>query len=120
MFDRIKTLMTRWQDAKEIDAMSARELDDLGMTRDQVRAFSRLPADIAGRVAHMASIFGVSAAELQRNNQAYHEILSTCSTCRDRTKCSQLLAQGDVASVQEAAFCLNAEVFEAHSAKPVA
>ena len=47
MFDRIKTLMTRWQDAKEIDALSERDLDDLGMTRDQVLAFSRMPADIA-------------------------------------------------------------------------
>ena len=120
MFDRIKTLMTRWQDAKEIDAMSARELDDLGMTRDQVLAFSRMPADIADRVTHMAAIFGLSAEEVQRNQQDYHAILSTCSTCRDRTKCSHLLGRGADALASEASFCLNAEVFEANTTQPAA
>ena len=105
MFDRIKTLMTRWQDAKEIDALSERDLDDLGMTRDQVLAFSRMPADIA---------------DLRRNQQDYRDILSTCSTCRDRAKCSHLLGRGADALAAEATFCLNAEVFEANTAQPAA
>jgi uncharacterized protein YjiS (DUF1127 family) len=120
MFDRIKTLMTRWQDAKEIDALSERDLDDLGMTRDQVLAFSRMPADIADRVTHMAAIFGLSDADLRRNQQDYRDILSTCSTCRDRAKCSHLLGRGADAVASEASFCLNAEVFEARAAQPAA
>ena len=120
MFDRIKTLMTRWQDAKEIDALSERDLDDLGMTRDQVLAFSRMPADIADRVTHMAAIFGLSDADLHRDQSEYHEILSTCSTCRDRAKCSHLLGRGADALAAEATFCLNAEVFESHATQPAA
>ena len=120
MFERIKTLMTRWQDAKEIDALSERDLDDLGMTRDQVLAFSRMPADIADRVTHMAAIFGLSDADLHRNQQDYRDILSTCSTCRDRAKCSHLLGRGADALAAEATFCLNADVFEAHAAQPAA
>jgi hypothetical protein len=119
MFTRIKTLMTRWQDAQEIDAMTARELDDLGMTRDQVLAFSRMPPDIADRVTHMAAIFGLSAEEVQRNQQDYHAILSTCSTCRDRAQCSHLLARGTDVWPSEASFCLNAEVFESRAAQPL-
>ena len=38
MFDRIKALTHRWQDLKEIAQLSQRDLDDLGMTRDQVEA----------------------------------------------------------------------------------
>ena len=119
MFTRIKTLMTRWQDAQEIDAMTARELDDLGMTRDQVLAFSRMPPDIADRITHMAAIFGLSDADLHRNQQDYRDILSTCSTCRDRAKCSHLLARGTDVWPSEASFCLNVEVFESRAAQPL-
>lgn len=120
MFERIKSLMERWHDIKEIDALSERDLDDLGMSRDQVQAFARMPRDISDRVKHMAAIFGLSDAELQVNHEGYLEILSTCGSCRDRAKCSHLLARGADASPLEADFCLNAETFAAQAAQPAA
>jgi hypothetical protein len=112
--------MDRWHEVKEINDLTQRDLDDLGMTREQVHAFARMPRDVADRVKHMAAIFGLSDAELHMNHDAYLEILSTCGTCRDRTKCTHLLSLGTDASPLEADFCLNAEVFEARVAQPSA
>jgi uncharacterized protein YjiS (DUF1127 family) len=120
MFERIKALMERWHDVKEINELSERDLDDLGMSREQVQAFARMPRDITERVKHMAAIFGLSDAELQVNHDAYLEILSTCGNCRDRTKCAHLLAQGADASPLEAEFCLNFDTFNARAEQPVA
>ena len=120
MFERIKALMERWHDVKEINELSQRDLDDLGMSRDQVQAFARMPHDIGQRVKHMAAIFGISEAELQVNHDAYLEILSTCGYCRDRAKCAHLLAQGADASALEAEFCLNYDTFNALADQPVA
>ena len=63
MFERIKALMERWHETKEINELSDRDLSDLGMSREQVQAFSRMPRDIADRVKHMAAVFGLSEAE---------------------------------------------------------
>ena len=120
MFERIKALMERWHDVKEINELSQRDLDDLGMSRDQVQAFVRMPHDIGERVKHMAAVFGISDAELQANHDAYIDILSTCGNCRDRARCTHLLAQGAEASPLEASFCLNYDTFTAKAEQPVA
>ncbi|MGV8986500.1 MAG: DUF1127 domain-containing protein [Cypionkella sp.] len=118
MFERIKALMQRWQDVKEIDALTDRDLDDLGMSRAQVQNFARLPRDVTDRVKHMAKIFGLSDAELHKNHEAYLELLSTCGTCRNRTHCSPILAHADTATPAEASFCLNAKALAAQAAHP--
>ena len=111
MFERIKSLVDRWQDLKEIDALSDRDIDDLGMTRDQVRQFVMMPADIAERVQHMAAVFGLSQDDLHRNHGAYVEMLERCGGCTDRAACSRALAMGDKASPAACAFCRNADAF---------
>ena len=111
MFDRIKALVAQWHDLKEIDALTDRDLDDLGMTRDQVRRFSRMPADIAGRVAHMATIFGLSDDDLHKDHAAYLEMLELCGTCTDRTACDRVRALGDQATPAICGFCRNADSF---------
>ncbi len=111
MFDRIKTLINRWNALKEVEALSEHELDDLGMTRDQVRRFVQMPADIADRVKHMAAIFGLSEADLHKDHEAYVALLETCGTCQDRRACSRVLGLGDAARPEMCSFCLNAESF---------
>lgn len=119
MFERIKALMERWHDLKEINDLTDRDLQDLAMSREQVQAFARMPRDISDRVKHMAAIFGISDVALQVDHDAYLEILSTCGACRDRASCAHLLARAD-ASPLEADFCLNATVFEAQAAQTAA
>ena len=113
MFDRIKALMRRWQDLNEIAALSQRELDDLGMTRDQISAFARMPQDVPDRVRAMAEIFGLTDAQLHADHDKYHALLYTCGQCKDRKNCSKTLSLGVLALPSDAEFCLNKSSFAA-------
>ena len=111
MFDRIKTLLTRWHDFNEVDSLSDRDLADLGMSREQVRAFAQMPPDVGQRVTAMATIFGVPEADLKRDHSQWVELLSSCSRCGDRVACGQALARGEITRPEDAGFCPNRGTF---------
>ena len=111
MFDRIKTLLQRWHEIKEIEALTDRDLDDLGMSRQQVLDFARMPADITERVIAMGRIFGVPREELERDHDQWVDLLSVCGHCADRGACALVLAKGDIARPADAGFCLNRDTF---------
>ncbi|MEO8241716.1 MAG: DUF6455 family protein [bacterium] len=111
MFERIKTLVQQWHDLKDIDAMSDSDLSDLGMTRDQVRRFARMPEDTADRVTHMAAVFGLSEADTRRDYYRYIDLLNTCGSCTHRGECAQVLARGAAAKPEDCGFCRNAKAF---------
>lgn len=113
MFERIKALMERWHEIKEISALTDRDLDDLGMTRDQLTRFAHMPKDVANRVTHMAEIFGLSEDDIRRDHAAYVDLLETCGSCADRGACSLVLAKGELASPADCGFCLNRHAFAA-------
>ncbi len=119
MFERIKALMDRWGELKEVDRLSEHELDDLGMTREQLRAFIQMPHDVGERVRHMGAIFGLSAEDLQANHDQWLEILTTCGQCRHRGECGHALAKRGT-QPDEVGFCLNAQTFAAEAAQPAA
>ncbi len=119
MFERIKAMMERWGELKEVDRLSDHELDDLGMSREQLRAFVQMPHDVGERVRRMAEIFGLSAEELQMNHDQWIDILSTCGQCKHRGECAQVQAKRGAAP-EECGFCLNAETFAAEAARPAA
>jgi hypothetical protein len=116
MFDRIRALLHRINEVREIDAMTDRDLDDLGMTRDQVRDFLRMPRDISQRVTAMGAIFGLTEAELKRDHGEWVDLLSTCGHCADRGACARVLQLGDLAHPDQADFCGNRAAFKAHAA----
>jgi hypothetical protein len=111
MFDRIRSLIDRLHEVQEVNALSDRDLDDLGMSRDQLLAFLRMPRDIGQRVSAMGAIFGISETELKRDHALWVEILSTCGHCADRAACARLLAKGNEADASEATFCGNRGAF---------
>ena len=111
MLTRIRALIDRWQQLKTVEALTDRDLADLGMTRAQVEAFIRMPSDVPDRVARMAAIFGIPEAELKANHADYLELLGTCAHCRDRAACALTLARGTDARPSEAAFCPNAPIY---------
>lgn len=113
MLARIRALIDRWQQLKTVDALTDRDLADLGMTRAQVEDFIRMPPDVPNRVARMAAIFGISDAELKANHADYLELLGTCGHCRDRGACALVLARAESARPSEAAFCPNAAQYAA-------
>ena len=112
MFDRIKALISRWNELREVGEMSDRELADLGMSRTQVEAFVRMPQDVPDRVLAMAEIFGLSQTEVQADHAEWMALLETCGTCHDRSACKHVLERGALSRPADCSFCLNAHSFE--------
>ena len=111
MFDRIRALIDRLHEVQEVSALTDRDLDDLGMSRDQVLAFLKMPRDISDRVTAMGRIFGLSETELKHNHALWVDLLDTCGHCADRGACARLLAKGSGADPSEADFCGNRGAF---------
>lgn len=111
MFDRIRSLIQRLHDVTEADALTDRDLHDLGISRDQLLDFLRMPQDITERVTAMAAIFGVPPQDLKRNYPQWIDVLTTCGHCADRGACRKLLDKGTAALPDEAGFCGNRAVF---------
>ena len=111
MFERLRAMLHHHAEAAEIDALTDRDLDDLGMTRDQLRAFLRMPKDIGQRVTAMAAIFGVSEVELKRDHSQWLDLLTVCGHCADRAACASELAKGEAAHAADCGFCGNRESF---------
>lgn len=112
MFDRIKTLLARWHEIREVEALSDRDIADLGLTRDQLAHFVRMPADVEERVTHMAAVFGLSEDEVKASHAQWVELLEVCSGCTDRATCSHVLAKGAAAQPSDCGFCLNRATFD--------
>lgn len=111
MFERIQAMFAKWHQIKEIEALSPADLHDLGMTRDQVEFFVRMPADVPERMAKMASVFGLTEDQLKANQADYMDLLNVCGHCGARKACGKLLPHADTASRAEADFCPNAPTY---------
>jgi hypothetical protein len=110
MFDRIRALLAHLHDVKEVNSLSDRDLDDLGMSRDQVLAFLRMPRDVTDRVTAMGAIFGIPQADLKRDHAQWVDLLTTCGQCGDRGRCASHLAKGK--DKAEVTFCPNLPTFK--------
>lgn len=111
MRERLNMFFTRWRALKEIDAMSDRDLADLGMSREQIVDFAMMPADTEQRMRTMAGIFGLTPHEMRREYDAYLHMVQTCGHCGVRRQCSETLAHADQAEPADCGFCPNARDF---------
>lgn len=111
MFDRIRSLIDRLHEVQEVNSLSDRDLDDLGMSREQVLGFLKMPRDISERVTAMGRIFGVPEVELKRDHVQWVELLTVCGHCADRAACAHVLAKGTAAQPSDAPFCGNRDSF---------
>jgi Family of unknown function (DUF6455)/Domain of unknown function (DUF1127) len=111
MFDRIRALINRLHDVQEVNSLSDRDLDDLGMSREQVLGFLKMPRDISERVTAMGQIFGVPELELKRDHAQWVDLLTVCGHCADRNACSHVLVKGTAAQPSDAQFCGNRASF---------
>lgn len=116
MFERIKALLHRWEELKEVSSLTERDLNDLGMTREQVEAFVQMPQDVPDRVAAMAQIFGLTEDQIKADHDAYTDLLYTCGHCKDRAACRRVLDRGAASKPADAEFCLNKHSFAAEAA----
>ncbi|MCF1709180.1 hypothetical protein L0V05_10160 [Tabrizicola sp. J26] len=111
MFERLRMMFDLWRDQREIEALSDREVEDLGVTRDQLRAFARLPMDVPERLTAMAAIFGLSEADLKQNYADYLELLEVCAHCGARRQCAETLDSFATARPEACGFCPNAGTY---------
>lgn len=117
MLDRIRTLIRHLHEVSEVNALSDRDLQDLGISRAQLLDFLQMPRDITERVTAMAAIFGVPDADLRRDHALWVDLLTTCGQCADRTACSRVLDRGPAATGLDAPFCGNRDTFAALAPK---
>ena len=106
MMERFRALFRRSRDQHDLMAMSDRELADLGVSRAQALALSRLPDDVPGREQAMGRIFGLSEAELSENREVWHELLQSCNHCAALPQCARYMA-GPSQLRHETGFCPN-------------
>jgi len=119
MLTRIRRLFGRWQQLGCAQALTDRELHDLGMTRAQIMSFVTMPAEVPDRLGRMAALFGIPEDELQSNRAEYLELLQTCACCSVSGPCARLLARGPDALTEHAGFCPNAPGLANHIAHAV-
>ncbi|MCF8511141.1 MAG: DUF1127 domain-containing protein [Rhodobacteraceae bacterium] len=112
MFNRIKSLIAHWNEVREVNALTDRDLADLGLSRAQVEAFVHMPHDVPDRVMAMSAIFGLGETEVKANHAAWLELLETCGTCHNRGACALVLERGELSRPQDCSFCLNAHQFQ--------
>ncbi len=111
MLERYKSMLNRWRDGKAADALTERDLADLGMSRDQVLNFLRMPQDVPERLVAMGKIFGLTERQLKTDHGTWIERLEVCGACADRSKCARVIGRGTDARPDDAAFCPNASGF---------
>lgn len=111
MFHRIRNLIDRLHAVQEVNALSNQDLDDIGMSREQVLDFLNMPRDINERIIAMGRIFGISELELKRDHLQWVDLLTVCGHCADRGACARVLSKGDAARPSEAHFCGNRASF---------
>lgn len=117
MFERIRNLMHRLRETTEVEALSDRDLEDLGLSRSQLLALLRMPQDISERVAAMGNIFGVAEEDLKHDHQQWVELLTVCGHCSDREACADVLAKGPLAQSADCGFCGNKASFAGFAAR---
>ena len=111
MFNRFKTMLSRWHDIREVEALSSQDLGDLGLSRDQVRTFTQMPPEVGQRVTAMAQVFGVDEPALTRDRGQWADMLSGCNRCADAKACGAALSHGDITHPSQAGFCPNRDTF---------
>lgn len=112
MFERLRMMFDLWRDQREIDALSDREVEDLGLTREQLHAFARVPMDVPERLVAMAAIFGLTEADVKRTHSEYLELLEVCARCGARQQCAETLDSFATARPAACGFCPNAATYQ--------
>jgi hypothetical protein len=105
MFQPIRTMIDRYRETRALDALTDRDLADLGMSREQVAHFIRMPADTPDRVVAMARIFGLSEGEIKRDHGEWIDLVEVCA---------------EALTARLAGFCSARAIWPTHATRPSA
>ena len=92
MFAKLKELMTRQKLVSRAQDMSARDLADLGVSREQLIGLVKLPEAVPARMAQMATVFDADLNTLQRSRDTFLQAVEACHHCNEARTCRETLA----------------------------
>ena len=110
-------ILERRRAHREIDAMELRELDEIGLSRAQLRQIVDTPDEVVQRMTLMAERHGLSDEELDELRQDYAHLLATCAHCHATGTCAHFLAD-PAATADQATFCPNHADYTALAVHP--
>ena len=106
MFEHLKEKLAQAREVREIEAMDARELDEIGLSRDDLISVAQTPNAVRDRMETMAAVHGIDAETLNQNRVDYVELLAKCRHCGQTAHCADFLGDASVAG-DGAEFCPN-------------
>jgi uncharacterized protein YjiS (DUF1127 family) len=104
--EHVQAVNEHRRELQEIDALDDRAIEDLGLSREELRKVVTTTSAVAERMAAMARRHGLDPDQLDRFRHDYVHLLDTCAHCQATDLCAKYLA--DVSEGPLAAgFCPN-------------
>lgn len=110
MFGRSKHTAGYRRDRAEIRSLTERDLDDLGLSKDELIVLVQTPEPVAVRQRKMAARFGLTDGDLSDSRHDLVAAVQRCRNCGATQECATYLANPDLAADQ-ATFCPNADTY---------
>lgn len=104
--EHIHAVHERNRELHEIGGLDDRSIEELGLTRDELREVVTTASEVSERMTAMARRHGIDLDMLDRYRHDYVHLLDTCAHCHATGQCAEFLAdesQGPLA----ASFCPN-------------
>jgi hypothetical protein len=111
MFNRLKSAVRRHRDLHIIEALSPRELDDIGLSRPALRAVVSADDQVIGRQQEMATRHGLTVDMLQDHRPDLAQAIGRCADCGATGQCARYLAS-DAPASDSASFCPNHDLYD--------
>ena len=102
--------LRRTQAHQELAALDDRQLDDIGLTRDELVLVVAGAAEAPERVGMMAGRLGVDPQAFEARRPLLNEMVKRCAACRTKVICAWWLAEGGAEDAYRE-FCPNAGRF---------
>lgn len=83
------------QEYQELAALTDRQLEDIGLTRDELVLAVAGAAEAPERVGMMTSRLGIAPEALEAGRPLLNEMVRRCAACRTKLICAWWLAEGD-------------------------
>jgi uncharacterized protein YjiS (DUF1127 family) len=95
---------------RELAALTDRQLDDIGLQRDELVLAVAGVADAPERVGMMASKLGIEGECFEARRPLLNQMVKRCAACRTKVLCAWWLAEGGAKDAYRE-FCPNAGAF---------
>jgi hypothetical protein len=118
MLDWLRDYLQQRAARREAAALSASDLQNIGLTRAEAEALFSMPPEITGRVARMASVYELTRADIRRDGAAYRDLVAGCALCSRVRECGERLADVSQLSPGDVSFCPNSAAFARLASRP--